>query len=652
MSNVLLDAFYSLGKRINKVGGQDNQELQQGVVGEQAAELTLDMKNADLVKLTENWTNQWLSSEIYATWKKHWEENEKYYLGTQFDLPEISPKKATQDNVLFKALETWLPQVTQHNPEPLVTVAAGMPQDDGTDAYTEKLKLKLADIADELRLRLKLKKGARHWALYLVGAAKFAWNLEKNIPDMKVVRPQKLILDSNGCTDEDGYDGKYIGEHRQMEASKIIEILQEADGEEGAIDYVTKKAGGEEKLGTDMGFIEWWTPTYMCWVMNDQVLIKKKNPHWNYPKQVPVQPPMGAPVSALQPQSSEQSPGTPQEPPMQEIKGINHFGAPKLPYLLLSVFNLGKGPVDDTSLFTQNLSMQDLINRRIKQIDKNAASMNGGMVVAGDRSGLSQRQAKSVTRALRNGGTIWIPTGPVNEAINRMSAPALPADIYQQLNDARSELQYSFGVKGFEPVASGGMRAVRTQMINMQLDQARISGGFSEYLEQWADDSYNWFYQLLLVHDPEYNQQQPPKVKLTVKEGSLLPKDSAALAQQALELSGQGRMSMVDLYKRLEYPNPEEMAVNAWLEVNAPELLYKDDPRVIQAIQMRSQASQKPPSEAISFKDLPPDGKAQMAAQAGIHLHPEGIAAHDEFQKGQEQAAQQAAAQQNVQPQQ
>ena len=49
---------------------------------------------------------------------------------------------------------------------------------------------------------------------------------------------------------------------------------------------------------------------------------------------------------------------------------------------------------DETSLIGQNLASQDLVNKRLKQIDKNADSMNGGMVVSLERSGLTQQQAK------------------------------------------------------------------------------------------------------------------------------------------------------------------------------------------------------------------------------------------------------------------
>ena len=38
-----------------------------------------------------------------------------------------------------------------------------------------------------------------------------------------------------------------------------------------------------------------------------------------------------------------------------------------------------------------------------------------------------------------------------------------------------------------------------------------------------------------------------------------------------------------------------------------------------------SQQEEKPPSRSIPFKDLPPSGKAQLAAQAGIDISPEEV---------------------------
>jgi hypothetical protein len=158
----------------------------------------------------------------------------------------------------------------------------------------------------------------------------------------------------------------------------------------------------------------------------------------------------------------------------------------------------------------------------------------------------------------------------------------------------------------------------------------------SEYLEQLADEAYNWIVQLLYVYDDDHQMQNgmtSPRIDISVKEGSLLPKDSTTIANQAIDLCTKGKMSLLDMYKRLEYPNPEELAANVWLEANAPEVLYGNDPRIAQVIQQKQQAAQqaaggekKPPSMSMSFKDLPPEGQAQMAAQAGIQLTPEALA--------------------------
>ena len=134
--------------------------------------------------------------------------------------------------------------------------------------------------------------------------------------------------------------------------------------------------------------------------------------------------------------------------------------------------------------------------------------------------------------------------------------------------------------------------------------------------------------------DEYLRKQDKPKIKISVKEGSLLPKDTLTLANQAIELSASGKMSLIDLYKALDYPNPEELAANAWLEVNSPEVLFEKDPRVQKVVQSQ-QAAQEPqdkPSESISFKDLAPDAKAQMLKKVGIIADPEAIAAYDNLE--------------------
>ena len=580
-----LAGYISLGSELNKVQGDSSQENKQGVASQKIPELDLAMSDDDLIRLMEKWEKKWRDSSVRADFEKKGEENEKYWLGKQFDLPDLAAEvveRPNVDNLIFESLETYLPQITRRNPEPMVTLHSSELDEQGNAderklKFVQKVKNRLADLADENVIRLKLKGAGRHWALFLLGALKVGWDLDRDIPTVRVVRPRKLILDPEASVSEDGYNGDYLGEYRKLKASRIISIIGGEEKAGKAIEEIKKLV--KDDLGTYVQFIEWWTKEYLCWTLGKEVLLKKKNPHWKY--------------DGVQKDTEVDIYGN-ESPTSMEVKGINHFPVPGIPYILLSIYNLDEQPVDKTSLIGQNLANQDRINKRSKQIDENADGMNSGIVVSLARSGLTAPQAKGVTGTLKRGGTVAIPDGAPREAIDRYPAPPLPPDIYQDLLDARGRLRDIFGTRGSTPAGIESEETVRGKIINRNLDTDRIGGGISEYLEQLADKAYNWLLQLLYVYDTGFQfvpGARPPKVVISIKEGSLLPKDSTSIANQAIELGKNGKMALVDMYERLEYPNPKELAANVWLEVNAPHLLYRDNPAVQEALMMQQQAA-------------------------------------------------------------
>lgn len=592
MNDQKIAGFASLGQDINKLEKEYDGEIDEGIVSEKLPELELSMSNDDIIKLTTKWEKDWKDSPKQAEWLKQIKENEEYWLGKQFNTPTADKSRPPVDNLIFESLETYLPQTTRRNPEPLVKLnskdAKKIPTATEED-YVEKVKDRLTDIADETKLRLKLKKAVRHWAIYQLGVGKFGWDLDKDIPTLKIIRPKRIILDPNASIDEDGYNGNRIGEHRKLEAKRLIDIIGGGKGSAEAKKAVEEKVKGD--TATEIGFIEWWTPEYICWTMDKTVLLKKKNPHWNYDK--------SSDDTAVDTYGNE-------TPTTKEVVGVNHFPVPKMPYSFLSVFNLGDQPMDRTSLIQQNLANQDLINKRNKQIDKNVDKMNGGAVVSLERSGLTQGQAKNVVTAIRKGSAIIIPSGAPQDAVYFPPVPSLSNDVYNQLVDTRSRTRDIFGTAGSTPAGVKQEDTVRGKIQIRGLDTDRIGGGVSEYLEQFADDIYNWFVQLLYVYDSEFQfiegAEVPPLV-ISVKEGSLLPKDSISIANQALELAGMGKISNIDLYKRLDYPNPEELAANVWLETNAPHILFKDNPQVQEALGMLQQQEQQSTQETQMNKE-------------------------------------------------
>lgn len=708
--NLIVDAYNSLSADINKLPGRSTRDNLIGAVSERLPELSVDMGNADILSTLKKFEKNWVESGVYAEWIKRGDENTNYWKGKHFQRPETDKTRAIVDNVIFEAIETSIPQFVARNPEPDVELrrdeldAHGNPTNPIATVYVDTLQDELADLGDDLKLRAKVKKAARFWMLNLIGVAKVGWDVQRDIPMLKIVRPKKVILDPDATIDEDGYTGELIGEYRTLPAYKMIPFLTE----EGAEDVVREIV--KDNLATKVQFIEWWSDKMLVWMMGNNILMKQKNPHWNWDGEeeadldsdftpVGIAPEGAAAVPQL-PEAgdmpSRQAPGRPTLPtiakrmsglseaggtgdtePVSESpaderiipdqgdetpegqdepedhepavpakkKGQNHFPAPRKPYLFLVMYNLGDQPVDNTSTTTQNLSNQDIINKRQKQIDKNADNMNNGLVVSLERSGLTASQAKGVTEALRKGGVVGIPAGAPQDAVWRPETPALPADIINQANDLRGRVKSLYGVHASTPQTLEPGQSVRGMIMNKTMDTDRIGGGIAEVIEQFADDFYNWAVQLKLVYEDKYLQLaaegQLPAVRISVKEGSMLPRDKVTLANQAVALAAKGMMAGVDVFRALDYPNAEELAVNAWLEKNAPDLLYKDDPRVQAAVQRAAQSAiameqakhppeqPKTPSESIAYKDLPPDGKVQLAAKAGIILHTEGVAAHE-----------------------
>lgn len=657
--DTLTAGFESLGDDINKSKGRTLDDSVQGATSEYLSELTLDMKNEEIIKLTKAWKASWDESEIHATWIKQVDENLKYWKGDHYTKIEAEQSRQMQDNQMFQSVETFLPAATRQNPEAFVELRSIEPKTDENTKYAEIIRDRLSDWADDTKIRLKVKKAARHWLISLLGVGKMTWDMTNNRPNVKIIDPKKMILDPNGVADEDGYSGSFAGEYRKLQASELISILEKEPDNTEAIAKINEECKGE--TSTDIQFIEWWTAEYMCWTLSDVVLRKKKNPHWNYiQKDTPNTPEQEMTVESNPPQESTpneqiaplapntvEPQTTPAIPTATENTNIpqltekdrNHFPTKRIPYIFLSIFNLGNTPVDVTSLMTQNLPQQDLINKRLRQIDKSVDGMNGGVVVSEEKSGLTKEEAKGVTDALRRGGVVVIPSGSAQEAVYRIPSVPLPSDVYNNLLDARNRMYDLFGVRGITPAGIKNEDTVRGKIITKGLDTDRIGGGITEYLEQWCDDVYNYVVQMMYVYDDifaKYQGAKLPRIKVSVKEGSLIPKDATTKANQAIELCNSGKMSVIDMYEALEYPNPTEMAANLWLEANAPEILFKDDPRVQQVMQQKQQQAQsqaqssaKPPSESINFKDLPPEGKAQMAKQAGIDITPDSALRHD-----------------------
>jgi hypothetical protein len=587
----LLDGYFSLSEPLNKVG-----QLPDPI--NLLPELTLEMSDKDLIDLKQEWIKQW--EPVRQVIEKAQNENEAYWLGKQFSSTDVT--RPIVDNLIFESLETFLPIATRPKAEPLV-------ESDGSemgDALANKVRKMLMFIADNLSYNLQLKQVARYWALYMVGIMKVGWSMKEDDITCVAIRPQKLILDPHSCIEKGEYTGYYIGEIMEDMASDIILRFPNKSK------YIKGKV--QDKLGTKVAYIMWTTDDYVFWTHDNEVLGKTKNPHWNYDTEEVVE--------------TVDEYGIPMQVP-QKKKGNNHFRNRKKPYIFLSIFNLGKRPFDDTNIVQQNLGLQDLVNKRLSQIDKNADSANGGLIVSGDA--FTEEQAEKASKALRNGGTIWVPTGSVESSVKRDSATALPQFVYESLIDYRNEIRNIFGTRGSTPQGTINEQTVGGKQIIKGQDTDRIGGGISTYLEQFSDQFFNWVVQLMYVYYDEphsasvlgqeraqeyisiINTEFLSKLLIGVKEGSMVPHDPASQRGEALELWAQNGIDPITFFDRLEFPNPRESAKNLYLWMSDPVALFPD----LQAQQQQQQMMEQEQMQARQAQDA--QMQNEQAETAQIH---------------------------------
>ena len=96
-------------------------------------------------------------------------------------------------------------------------------------------------------------------------------------------------------------------------------------------------------------------------------------------------------------------------------------------------------------------------------------------------------------------------------------------------------------------------------IIEEEKKRKRLEDEVKQIEEQLADYAFNWFVQMMYVYYEGFAEQFPDKAFISVKEGSLIPKDSMTRRNEAVDLFGMGAISNTDLYKALELPNPEEL---------------------------------------------------------------------------------------------
>jgi len=584
----------------------------EGVVGNYQEVLSLDMSDEELISLSKQWESDYSGYEEKL--KRRQELNYKYYLGRS-EYAGGDTDKVVPSNLIFEAQETFIPAALAKNPTPVVYPASPNPE---AEIIAKNVKTMLQYHADTLVLRRKLALVVRHWSSYFIGVLKHGWDDVIEDISLDVVLPSNLIMDPNGSIDSYGnYTGNFLGERKKITAQGLIDMFDS--------EYSPNKLSPEKKafilstidnkLGTEIKYIEWWTNEYCFYTYNGIVLDKHKNPYFNYDV------------------NEDQENTEDEEAEESVIKGNNHFGRPKMPYTFLGVFSTGQHPHDDTSLIEQNIPNQDLVLQRIKQINKNLNVSNNSLVLSAEN--FNNETAKQAADAIEAGSPILAPRGKsIREAIDRLPAPNFPSDAFNQLQDMTTRLRSIYGTLGISGAGGVQEKTVRGQILNQQQDNSRIGGGIGDALEQVADNVFNWWAQLYHVfYDEEHyasilgkgraleyvtirNSELTERVIISVAPNSMKPHDEITEINQALDLANSGWLDPLSLFERLNDSDPKETAKRV--------VMWKTNPQLYQQMyfpDLPQPQQMNPQDQMVPDQNIPPDtGESLSASPASSSL--------------------------------
>lgn len=495
---------------------------------------------------------------FFETLKTRYESNKNYWKGNQIDKGKL--KKGESDivvNRVFTATETIIPIASRRTPEPVITIT---PRDNESYLLQDKIFRHLRDeweIHDKMQQKSRIGLRNMVFAGYMIG--KLSWNDNINRSVCKVLHPNSIYMPEGS---EDIQNAPYLIEHTKFN----LKDIQEDFGDD-AYNTIKSFLSNNDKTVDDytkVEVIEYWENDQVIWIHKPtKTLLKQStNPTYEFEK-----------------------------------KEQNHFPEPHKPYFLMNLLNTGENYSDDTTLVEQVKPIQDNINKRKRQIDTNAEYANGKYVVAGGAMDADNASAISYDTHV-----IYLDKAQSTAgAIDILMGRALDQGTYQDMSDSKQEVDNIMGTHSTTRGERDAQETAAGRTILKDSDYGRIDLITTNY-EQFAEDYFNLKMQLLKVNAPDklpiisipdgvetkkiselnkhtylYKKELVNKqIVIMVKAGSTAPKDKIAEQQQAIELASKKMMSLKDMYKILEYANPDKMARNAIIEQTNPLQLYPE----------------------------------------------------------------------------
>ena len=527
--------------------------------------LELDIPDSDLIRVLD--MKQRESEDFFDNkldLDKRRKKNNDYWRGKQIDYGMFHKWQVPYvDNVIYRDVETIIPIAISKVPDIIVSPASEDPE----KIKRAKALQKVLDFTVKQRhVRQVLRKATRHSLLDFIFVIKARWDKIKQTFVFEAVQPNKLILDHTATRTDFGmsseafdYIGEWIEEPLKVVISKFPNKKQEIlDRTSGGI-----KQENARQLANKIRYQEIWftwhgedgTPIEgLLWRYKDLILDKMRNPYWDYEGQeraIAIDPITGNLI--------------------KKAVQFNHFEQPKKPYIIMNYQYTGvSGPIDDTTPVEQALPLQDVVNKRGRQITELADKANPKKIIPADF--ISKEDAVDITD---DPGETIVGEGSVRDGFTHV--PGIPPNpvLFQDLVSNRLEIDNMIGAHA----TTRGERVPEESGIARQItregDFGRIDDMVLSLIEPATDEMANWMVHFIKVFGTEEHFTQvlgeagqsefvefdrdsiDDGLNITVKASTV---DKTERRSTATQLASAGSIDPLSLFEDLDAKNPIERA--------------------------------------------------------------------------------------------
>ena len=477
MANFITNIFNKFKK--------DEKDFSTEGIEEQKELLKVTMDDKDLIREINSDIQS--SIPLYTKMKDIGDENESYYLGEQLDKNRFKWELPTAENLLYMAIETIISIITSKRKEPIVIPARDTEE---SKVLANKTQQFLAWKWNDENMITKFEDWVRHANLSRIGVLKVRFDVDRDDFEIAVLRSNRVMIDKDATNE---LNAKFMIEFKEDTLEDLTTMFPKA-----------KKALFEvygKKLGTLVKYVEYWTNEFVVWKVGDILLGKKKNPNWNWDETDRKEN-----LKKLKKQWTDKTKGNKLENLL-----LNYFNEPRKPYIVLSLKNLGKDIYGDTSDFEQGKVIQDIINRRKRQIDKATVRGLGRDVFSG--SYISKEEAKK-TIANPN-SPLWLEKGKASDAVTHIAPQQISPVVFSDLQESKLALDNVMGTHGTTRGEKGSQETATGRTILREGDFGRIDLSVRR-IDKKLELVYGWMMQMAKVYYTEEHF-----MKMLGKEGTI-----------------------------------------------------------------------------------------------------------------------------------